>query len=140
VRVFVDTNVLVYAFDQRDPVKRARSLDLLGRHGQGLEITVSTQVLQELYVALVRKLKLSATDAQAVVEAVTDFTVTGVDVPAIREAMKRSQADSIAFWDALILESALASGCDRLLSEDFQTGRRFGELLVVNPFETDSSD
>ena len=47
---------------------------------------------------------------------------------------ERGLADGIQFWDALIVEAALKAGCTQLFSEDFQTGRKFGTLRVVNPF------
>jgi predicted nucleic acid-binding protein len=45
----------------------------------------------------------------------------------------------IPYWDALILAAAETAGCRRLLSEDFQEGRRFGTIEVVTPFRSDPS-
>jgi predicted nucleic acid-binding protein len=49
-------------------------------------------------------------------------------------AISRSRRHTLSLWDALIVEAALARGCTRLLSEDLQDGRRFGGLVVENPF------
>lgn len=53
----------------------------------------------------------------------------------VLKAIDRSVADQLAIWDALIVEAALAGGCRTLYSEDFQHGRAFGPLRVVNPFQ-----
>lgn len=133
-RVFIDTNVFVYAFDESEPAKQRRARDVL----VDLEdAVVSTQVLQELYVALTRgrggvKPKLDHASAERAVATVADLTVVVVDVPMIAKAMRRVGRDKLSLWDALIVEAALSAGCHRLLSEDFQSAQRFDDLVVVN--------
>jgi predicted nucleic acid-binding protein len=92
--------------------------------------------LQEFYVAVTRKLAkpLPAADAAAVVRDLTAFEIVVVDVAMVNHAIARSRSDSLSFWDALIVTAAHAHGCRRLLSEDLQSGRMFGELHVENPF------
>ncbi len=131
--VFLDTNVLVYAFDAGEPKKRARAQEVLA----ALEgAVVSTQILAETYTALTRGLKpkLSAKDAEVAVNALSDLTVQLVDVPAITAAMVRARREMASFWDALVIETALAAKCTRLLTEDLQHGQRFGALVIENPF------
>jgi predicted nucleic acid-binding protein len=133
-RVFLDTNVLVYAFDQSAPEKAARSREILARHGTDQTLVLSTQVLQEFYVTATRKLGIPAGKAAEIVEALAGLELVQIDLAVIRAAMRRSHQDQTSFWDALIVEAALAGRCTRLLSEDLQAGRWFGSLQLENPF------
>jgi predicted nucleic acid-binding protein len=129
---FLDTNVLVYLFDQDSPTKAERSREVLAAAGN----VISTQVLQEFYSAVTRKLRLPAAAAQEALEALAGScrTVT-VDVPTISAAAKRSDHQKISFWDALIVETALAAGCGVVLSEDLQHERQYEpSLRVENPY------
>jgi predicted nucleic acid-binding protein len=57
-----------------------------------------------------------------------------VDVPLIFQAIELSQRETVSFWDALIIRAGMESGCARLLSEDLQDGRRYGDTRIENPF------
>jgi predicted nucleic acid-binding protein len=133
--VFADTNVLVYLFDAGDPRKQQRARRLLAEDASRL--VLSGQVLAEFYVTVTRKLAppLSAAEAEAAVTEFCAFEVVPLDAPLVRKGVSRARRDRLSFWDALIVEAALASGCERLLTEDFQEGRVFdGRLAVANPF------
>ncbi len=135
-RVFFDTNVLVYAFDQSEPEKRAVAKELMHRHGAGGKLVLSTQVLQEFYVTVTRvgKAFLNPHEAHDVVTDLAEFSLVQVDQPIISQAMKRHQKGNFSFWDSLIVEAALQAGCSRLLSEDMHHGLAVGSLTVHNPF------
>ena len=137
-RVFLDTNVLVYLFDRSAPGKRAVAARLLEERAD--EIVLSTQVLQEFYVAVTRKLgkPLTEAEAEAAVRHLSALAVVVVDSEIILAAVVLSRRHRIAFWDALIVEAALSRGCTTLLSEDLQDGRRFGALAIENPFREGS--
>jgi predicted nucleic acid-binding protein len=133
-RAFVDTNVLVYCFDAGASAKRKRALELLEAGDD--ELVISTQVLQEFFVAVVRKLArpLSEADAeQALLELSALPTVT-VDTPLVLSAVSLARRMRLSLWDALILESARSAGCVKLFTEDLQHGLQVGKLTVVNPF------
>ncbi|MBS0155802.1 MAG: PIN domain-containing protein [Nitrospira sp.] len=135
-RVFLDTNVLVYLFDADDPTKQRRAQELLSDQELQAQLILSTQVLQEFYVAVTRKLAIPL-DPDAAFKAVQDlavFPVVQVDTPLILLAIRRSDKAKISFWDALIVESALVAGATVLYSEDFQNGAVFGRVRVRNPF------
>ncbi len=138
-RVFLDTNVLVYLFDADEPGKRAVAARLLEEHGE--QAALSTQVLQEFYVAVTRKLgkPLNEAEAEAAVRHLAALDVVVVDTGIILAAVQLSRRHRIAFRDALIVEAALSRGCTTLLSEDMQDGRRFDTLTVANPFRSASS-
>jgi len=133
-RAFLDTNVLVYLFDRDTPAKQRRAREVL--ETEGGSAAVSTQVLQEFYVTVTRKLgqPLAEKDAEAAVRDLAALEVVPVDTPLVLAAIARSRADRLSLWDALVVESALRAGCRRLLTEDLQDGRLFGRLRVENPF------
>ena len=135
-RVFVDTDVLVYAFDDAEPKKQKRAVHTLSERLAGSQIVVSTQVLQELYVALTRGTAPIATPeiAERAVRDASAFMVVQVDVPLVLEAIGEAQRRSISFWAALIVRAARSAGCDTLLSEDLGTGETIDGVSVQNPF------
>lgn len=136
-RVFLDTNVLVYLFDADAPVKQQRARALLTSQELRAQIILSTQVLQEFYVSVTRKLAVPL-DPDTALRAVQDlaaFPTVQIDTHLILLAIQRSRKAKISFWDALILEVALIAGATLLYSEDFQDGVVFGKLRIENPFK-----
>jgi predicted nucleic acid-binding protein len=133
-RAFVDTNVLVYCFDSGESAKRTRALELL--EGGEDELVISTQVLQEFYVTVVRKLArpLSEADAEKALHELSALPTVTVDTALVLSAVALARSQKLSLWDALIVEAARAAGCVRLLTEDLQHGLQVGDLVVVNPF------
>ncbi len=136
-RFFLDTNVLVYTFDDTSPQRResARELVEMGlTTGLGC---VSYQVIQEfLDVALTKfGTPLDAGDAGAFVERVlAPMWRVSPTIALYKEALDIQGSSGYGFYDSLIVASALACGCTTLFSEDLQHGRRFASLTVVDPF------
>lgn len=133
-REFVDTNILVYALDVQSGPKREVSMDLIARLWQDRNGCVSIQVLQELYVTLTSKAKLPATDAAAFVQRFGKWKVYRPSVDDIVMAARMNQEKKISFWDAMIVRSAVASGCAVLWTEDLNHGQRWETVQVRNPF------
>jgi predicted nucleic acid-binding protein len=135
-RAFVDTNVLVYLFDRSAPSKQARAQQILETDGVLGRLVISTQVLQEFYVSVTRKLArpLAEEDAEAAVRRLTLLAVVQLDTEMVLSAVTRSRSHRQSLWDALILEAAVAGGCKRLLSEDLQHGQELAGLRIENPF------
>ncbi len=132
---FFDTNVLVYAFDEGTPKKRAIALDLIEEHLVEGEGVISVQVLREFYSAVRREPQsLPDEEASAAVGRLAGFSPLQEDVGMVLNAIRRHQEMSISFWDALIVEAALKSGADRLFTEDMQHGRVIEGMRVENPF------
>ena len=133
---FVDTNVLAFAYDRsetgKQPVAEA-SLRTLWRDRTG---TLSTQVLQEFYVAATRKLPapIRRTTARRIVSLYAEWPVVQVDVPLLLAASVLEERHTLSFWDALIVESARRAGATRLLTEDLLDGWVVGGVTVDNPF------
>jgi predicted nucleic acid-binding protein len=133
---FFDSNVLVYLFDDSHPTSQSKALARL-RHAMKHErVVVSTQVLHEFVNVVTRKLKpgLTMDEARDRVAQFCQFDVVGSNSVSVQAAMILVQQHKISWWDALILEAALRSDADVLVSEDGQHGRRFGKLVVENPF------
>ena len=135
-KAFFDTNVLVYAFDKSEPEKSAISKKLIHDFGENGNLVLSTQVLQEFYVTLTKvgKALLTQEEAGEIVNDFAEFPLIQVDKNIISRAMKRHQDRAFSFWDAMIVEAALQSGCAQLLSEDMQDGLVIGSLTIRNPF------
>ncbi len=138
-RVFLDTNILVYAVDVAEPSKQSRAQAILAGAAEeyGTPVFIlSTQVLQEFYVTVTRKLKrpLTSADAEEAVRHMMRLIVVQVDAEMILDAIEANQSQSVSFWDALILQAALRSGCTVLLSEDLNDGQQVGSVKVKNPF------
>ena len=135
-KVFFDTNVLVYAFDQSELEKSITARQLISDFGTKGDLRISTQVLQEFYVVVTKVGKLLLTQAEEIVNEFAEFPLIHVDKPIISRAMKRHQSNVFSFWDSLIVEAALKLGCSQLLSEDMQDGLVIDSMTIRNPFIT----
>ena len=131
---FFDTNVLVYVFDRAESVKQAIAQELVTAHMTARNMVLSTQVLQELYVTLTRKKQLGAADALEVAMTFAQERIVPASADLVLRGLALSQQRQLSAWDALIVQAALQAGCTTLYSEDSQTGARFDDLVVVNPF------
>jgi predicted nucleic acid-binding protein len=135
-RTFVDTNVLVSAYDLREERRLSVAhavLDELWRSRTGV---ISTQVLQEFYVVATRRFDppMTSKAARAIVSTYHAWPIVQVDPAIILAASSLEERHSFSFWDALIIEAARRAGASSVLSEDLQTGRRIGDVIIVNPF------
>ena len=130
---FIDTNVLVYAGDDDTPAKQHIARTLIAE--QSGRAVVSTQVLQEYFVAATQKLGVAPLDAKEVINAAGSAFETIVVTPEIiNRAVDGSVLWQVSFWDALILASAEDAACAVVFSEDLNSGQRYGGVRVENPF------
>ncbi|HET7836376.1 MAG TPA: PIN domain-containing protein [Variovorax sp.] len=136
MNIFFDTNVLVYAVDAGDPVRKEIAIDRFARAVKDDTVMLSTQVLQEFYNITTRKLKppLSTREAAGQLSQLCAFEVVGSSADSVLAAAELAQKHRLQWWDALILEAALRGNADVLVSQDGQHGQRFGKLVVENPF------
>jgi predicted nucleic acid-binding protein len=134
-KTFVDTNVLIYAHDVDAKEKHSVAKKVLYELWTNRTGFLSTQVLQEFYVNVTRKLSkpLPKKSARAVVN---QYAIWCVDTtPAeITLAFRIEDEARIGFWDALICAAALKTGAERILSEDLNAGQKIVGIRVVNPF------
>ena len=138
---FVDTNVLVYAFDKGDSPKKQIAQRLLNELMQEDRLRLSTQVLQELFVTLTQKVSrpCSAETALAVLEDLAAWPLTVIDYAAIRAAVGLGRQSKLSFWDALIVVAAARSGAAVLYTEDLNDGQEILGIRVLNPFAAKTS-
>ena len=137
VAIFVDTNVLLYVMDESNPGRQAQArewVDHLWSSGAG---RLSWQVLNECYDNAVRKLRKPPPLARAAIETYAEWGMAEFNLPLIRRAWHWADRANVPYWDALILAAAESQGCRFLLSEDFQEGRAYGPVRVINPFRSD---
>ncbi len=133
---FIDTNVLVYAFDKSNSLKKQRAQRLIDGLMENGQLCLSTQVLQELFVTLTRKVlqPCSNEEAMAVLDDLAAWPVTVVDYPAIKEAAGLVGRAKLSFWDALVVVSAARASASILYTEDLSHGQRILGVQISNPF------
>ena len=134
---FVDTNILIYAEDRDGGKKHSIARDLVLDLWESKTGVLSVQVLQEFYVNITRKAKkpLAPAKARELVEEYLTWTVVENTKSLLRSALKLHHDTQLSFWDAMVVQAALASDCDRLYTEDLSAGQRFDSLTLVNPFK-----
>jgi predicted nucleic acid-binding protein len=137
-RSFIDTNVLVYAEASDAPLKQRTALTLLkGLYEEGLGV-LSTQVLQEYCNVALKKLKLPAHYVRSQLDLYEQFEVVQVTPAIIRAGLDLHQTRSVSFFDATVLASAHASGCNVIWTEDMNAGEVVNGVRISNPFATES--
>ena len=135
-RSFVDTNILVYAYDETAGQKRDRARFLLAELWESGEGCLSVQVLQEFFVTVTRKVPkpLDAASAAAIIADLSHWRVHSPGADDVLSAIDSHRSQDISFWDAMILRSAMRSGCELVWSEDLSAGQRWDGVIVRNPF------
>jgi len=136
-KFFIDTNIFVCCFDDRQPDKKEKALSIISaalQTGNGL---ISWQVVQEFLNVSTRKfiLPLKSEDAKIYLQKVLNpLCHVFPDLDLYARALEIFEKTGYSFYDALIVASALRGECDILYSEDFHTGHRIDGVLVLNPF------
>jgi predicted nucleic acid-binding protein len=134
---FLDTNILVYAYDTSDRRKQRIAQELLckavTRTG---EIVISSQVLGEFASTLLYKVspRVRPTRLFAVLDALSPIKLVDVDGDTVRRAVEASAAYGIHFYDGMIVATAEGAGCGRIWSEDLNPGQKYFGVPVENPF------
>ncbi|TMH33412.1 MAG: PIN domain-containing protein [Betaproteobacteria bacterium] len=132
--VFIDTNVLLYAYDRADPTKNARAREWVARLWHDRHGRTSMQVLSEYYVNLTRKFRVPAEAAWDDAASFFAWRPQPIDESLLRRAREVSRRYQISWWDSLIVAAAQLQDCLVLLTEDLQDGMVFGTLAVRSPF------
>ena len=133
-KIFIDTNVLVYALDKAEPEKQKKARELLRKTESGRLGVISTQVLQEYYVVATQKMKVEPELAKRIISSLSKFEVVVINQPIIEKAIDISISNKITFWDALIVSSAAAARCRIIWTEDLNHGQSINKIKIENPF------
>ena len=137
-KVFVDSNILVYAHDADSGAKHVRAKEVIAELWDSGTGHLSTQVLQEFYVTVTRKIKkpMAPGEARAIVRDFSLWVRSFLTPATVVRASEISEASHISFWDGLIVAAAEQNGATELWSEDISHGQRIAGLRVRNPFVT----
>lgn len=133
-RMFLDANVLVYAQDAGAADKQRKSREIIQRLAESADGVISTQVMQEFYVAATRKIGVPPLAAKGVLKTFAVFETVQITTALIQEAIDCSILNQLSFWDSLILAAAASAGCSTVLSEDLNPGQVVLGIKVQNPF------
>jgi predicted nucleic acid-binding protein len=132
---FIDTNILVYAHDVDAGEKHATAREMVSELWNTRTGALSTQVLQEFYVTVTRKLPkpLDRTTARQLVREYSRWRMQPIRVSHIISASEIEERYQLSFWDALIVAAAQHLGAARILSEDLQAGSTVAGIKIENP-------
>ncbi len=133
---FVDTNILVYAYDLTAGRKHGQAQEIMERLWESGEGVLSTQVLQEFYATVTGKIPQPITPRKAreIVRDLGTWTVALLGVHEILEASELAERYRLNFWHGLILSAALKEEASILWSEDFSHGQNYNGVAARNPF------
>lgn len=140
VAALVDTNVLVYRFDHRDPRKQSIATDVIRRGLADESLVVAHQGILEFVAATTRPLRhghslLPPSDAWREAEdMLRQFPVLFPDEAVVRTALRGAAAYQLSWFDAHMWAYAEVNGLETILSEDFEDGRYYGKVRVIDPF------
>jgi predicted nucleic acid-binding protein len=134
--VFVDTNILVYARDDANDRKQRVAIESLHELWRQRSGRTSMQVLGECYVTITRKLqpRMHADAAWDYVSVLNAWNPLPIDQEVMARAREVERRYQTSWWDATIVAAAQRQNCKILLSEDFQDGMKFDQIVVRNPF------
>lgn len=133
---FVDTNILIYAFDASAGTKQASAQQLLERLWKTGTGCLSIQVLQEFFVTATRKVAFPLLIDEAI-ERIREFAAWNVFSPTaddVLAAIGLQKLAQLSFWDAMVLQAASELGCGVLWTEDLTDGQVLRGVRVRNPF------
>lgn len=136
-KAFLDTNIIVYAFDHTSPKKAKIAQELIAAGVAEKQSVISYQVVQEFINVAVRGFRVSiqTLDLESfLMKALFPMTVVPWTPSLTIQALRLQAMHPMSWYDSLIVGAALQSGCKLLYSEDLQHGQRFGALTVENPF------
>jgi predicted nucleic acid-binding protein len=135
--VFVDTNVLLYAFDHANPQKQAAARLWRAELWTTKRGRLSVQVLQEFYANVLRKWPSAREQARAEIRNLSAWHPVPMDSEILVHGWRLQDRFQLSFWDSLILAAAISSACNFLLTEDLQSGQELDGVTVLNPFLND---
>jgi len=130
---FLDTNVLVYAYQFDHPNKERVAKDLVRRAIAG-KFVVSAQVLAEFAATLLHKMSATPAAVTAILDRLSPIRLVVSDGELVRRAVEARAAYGLHFYDGMIVAAAERAGCARILSEDMNAGQKYFGVVVSNPF------
>lgn len=135
-KTFLDSNILIYAYDNSDRLKQIRAQEILNLGLATDNIVLSVQVLSEFYTTVTKRYEkpLSTDQARDVIHLVDVLQIVQIDVPLVKRAIETHDRYQINYWDGLIIAAAEYGRCETILSEDLNAGQFYHGIKVENPF------
>src|ERR1700691_6259791 len=134
---FLDTNILFYAFGKSFPEKAKIAQRLITDGAADKQAIISYQVVQEfINIALrgFRQVIIKSDLESFLLKALFPMMAISSSPALMIEALRLQSEDQLAWYDSLIVAAAMQGRCKILYSEDLQHDRRFGDLIIQNPF------
>jgi len=138
-KVFLDTNIIVYAHDRSSGEKNATAKEIMGNLWESEKGVISVQVLQEFFVCVTQKIPnpLQINNARMILEYLSTWEVVVNDKHITMQAIDLQEKFKFSFWDSLIIQAAVRSQAKILLSEDLPDGQVVMGTKILNPFTGD---
>ncbi len=135
-KIFIDTNLFVYALDQKEPLKRDKARTILKTLTDTHQPVISTQVINEFYVVATTKLKADPFIVKNIIHTFRNMEIVNNDLELIEQAIDISMLSRLSFWDSLIIAAAEKANCEYLYSEDLSPGQTYRGVVAINPLIT----
>jgi predicted nucleic acid-binding protein len=141
-KVFLDTNILVYAHDLDAGMKHAVAVEIVKDMWEKRTGVLSTQILQEFYISVTRKIKnpISPFEAREIIKTYACWEIRENTSISVIRASEIEEKHRISFWDALVVVAAYEGKVDKILTEDLNSGQLIEGILIENPFSFRISD
>jgi predicted nucleic acid-binding protein len=136
-KIFIDTNILVYTLDKKDPKKRLTARRIIKMINESHQAVISTQVIKEFYVIATNKLKADPIIVKNIIHNFRNMEIVNNDLELIEQAVDISVISQLSFWDSLIIAAAEKANCEYVISEDLNHGQTYRGVLLKNPFENE---
>ena len=135
--VFLDTNVIVYAFDKNNKTKNEKALIILNDFYLSDHYKVSTQVIQEFSNIAQKKLlpPLPINEITVFIDTIPISNIIEITTETIKKALFVCQRFQLSFWDSMIIAAAIINDCNIVLSEDLSDGMKIESVVITNPFK-----
>ena len=135
-RTFLDTNILVYAYDTHEPQKQRRVQEPLQRGIEDESAVLSAQVLSEFFTVVTRRIPnpLSIQEAEDALNLVSILPVIEIDLMLVRRAIGIHSHYGITYWDSLIVAASERAECVQIFSKDLNPDQSYNGIVAVNPF------
>ncbi|MFZ0724971.1 MAG: PIN domain-containing protein [Desulfobacterales bacterium] len=134
-KVFLDTNIFVYSLDGSDSKKQEKCRLCIKTLGEEISGVISTQVMQEFFVASTVKLGADPLIVKDILRSLERFETVVITPELIRDAIDCAIINRVSFWDSLIVVSAESAECDILWTEDLNDGQVIRGVRVENPLK-----
>jgi predicted nucleic acid-binding protein len=132
-KIFIDTNLLVYSMDNNESQKREKCRETLRKVRDHYRGVLSTQVMQEFFVAATKKLGADALQVKNILRQFENFEVVTISPGLIYEAIDCSILNQLSFRDSLIVVAAESAKCNEIWTEDLNAGQIINGIRIVNP-------